>query len=75
MGCTLVGLLTLTTTIPKVVRDLFEVNSISWAHDNDLLVWVLPDVVQLVIAVWSVLGGKGVGKIFRSAQFRIRKDL
>jgi hypothetical protein len=76
MGCTLIGLSTLTTYVPRVIRDLFEVNSLSWAHDADAIVWVLSDVLGLAIAVWLVLGGKGVGKIFRWAQYAgIKKDL
>jgi hypothetical protein len=75
MGCTLIGLWTLTTTIPKLVNDVFVAIFIEY-HDNALLMLVLRDVVQVAIAVWLVLGGKGVGKIFRWAQYAgIRKDL
>jgi hypothetical protein len=37
---------------------------------------VLSQLVKLAIAVWLVLGGKGVGRIFRWAQYAgIRKGL
>ena len=74
MGCTLIGLWILTTTIPKLVNDLFV--AFFEGRDTALRLLVYVDVVQLVIAVWLVLGGKGVGKIFRWAQDAgIRKDL
>jgi hypothetical protein len=75
IGCTLIGLWTLTRTIPKLFEDLLIVSS-NEGHDNALSFLLLYDAVQLGIAVWLVLGGKGVGKIFRWAQYAgIRKDL
>jgi hypothetical protein len=75
VGCTLIGLWTLADTVPRLVYDLFLLNAMS-GHD-DLQLWtVLRDAVKLGIAVWLVLGGKGVGKIFRWAQYAgVRKDL
>jgi hypothetical protein len=74
MGCTLIGLWTLTTTIPRLVYYLYLLNSTDapWWLDPE----VLHELVKLAIAVWLVLGGKGVGRIFRWAQYAgIRKDL
>jgi hypothetical protein len=74
MGCTLIGLWALTTAIPKLVNDLFV--AFFEGRDTALRLLVYVDVIQLVIAVWLVLGGKGVGKIFRWAQDAgIRKEL
>ena len=75
MGCTLIGLLTLTTTIPRLVEYLYLSNSTDtgwWGLAPE----VLSQLVKLAIAVWLVLGGKGVGRIFRWAQYAgIRKGL
>ena len=79
LGCTLIGLWTLTTTVPQIVYHLLVLNSMlsegdrswSWVHWS-----LLHDVVQLAIAAWLVLGAKGVGKIFQWAQYAgTRKDL
>jgi len=74
MGCTLIGLWTLTTTVPRLVYYVYLLPS------TDARWWlgpeVLYEVVRLAIAVWLVLGGKGVGRIFRWAQYAgTRKDL
>jgi hypothetical protein len=77
IGCTLIGLWTLTTTIPQLVYNLYALNSMSGSEDpaqthQALLYYV----VQLAIAVWLVLGGKGVGKLFQWAQDAgVKKDL
>jgi hypothetical protein len=74
IGCTLIGLWKLTTTIPKLVVDIFLLKSI---YDRSQLEqWVLYTVVELAIAGWLVLGGKGVNRLFRWAQYAgTRKDL
>ena len=74
MGCTLIGLWTLTTTIPRLVEYSYLVKATDdrWGLAPE----VLSQLVKLAIAVWLVLGGKGVGRIFRWAQYAgIRKDL
>jgi hypothetical protein len=77
IGCTLIGLWTLTTTIPQLVYSLFVLNVTSSYDDRSQLYQTLVyHGVQLAMAVWLVLGGNGVGKIFRWAQSAgIRKDL
>jgi len=77
IGCTLIGLWTLTTTIPQLVYSFFVLNTMSSYDDRSQLhQTVLYHAVQLAIAVWLVLGGKGVEKIFRWAQNAgVRKDL
>ena len=75
VGCTLIGLWTLADTVPRLVYDLFLLNAES-RHD-DVQRWVLlSEAVKLGIAIWLVLGGKGVGHIFRWAQYAgTRKNL
>jgi hypothetical protein len=69
MGCSLIGLWTLTTTIPRLVYDFFVLNSMSSYDDRSQLEHsVVYDLVELAIAVWLVLGGKGVKKVFWWAQ-------
>jgi hypothetical protein len=74
IGCTLIGLWTLTDTIPRLVYWLYVLKN------TDERWWTGPEVWQqiarLAIAVWLVLGGKGVAKIFRWAKYAgIRKEL
>jgi hypothetical protein len=77
MGCTLLGLWTLTTTIPRLVYDFFALTSMSPVDDSSQLRhWVLYNLVEVAIAVWLLLGAKGLRKLFWWAQnVGIRKDL
>jgi hypothetical protein len=74
VGCTLIGLWTLTNTVPRLAFYLYLTKSTNdrwWLVPEDL-----SDIVKLFIAIWLVLGGRGIGKIFRWAQYAgIRKDL
>jgi hypothetical protein len=73
MGCTLIGLWRLSTIIPKLAVDLLLVKSM---QQGQLAQWALYTGAALAIAIWLVLGGKGVEKIFRWAQYAgTRKDL
>ena len=74
MGCTLIGLWTLTSTIPGLVYDI--VLSSRSDYEGWSLLDLLYNLVRLAIGVWLVLGGKGVGKLFRWAQYAgLKKDL
>jgi hypothetical protein len=77
IGCTLLGLWTLTTTIPRLVYDYFAWNALQMTDDrSELQHWIVYNLIELVIAVWLILGAKGVRNIFRWAQnVGIRKDL
>jgi hypothetical protein len=69
MGCSLIGLWILTTTIPRLVFDIFALNSMSSYEDrSQLLRGVLWELGQLAIAIWLILGGKGFRKVFWWAQ-------
>jgi len=76
-GCTLLGLWTLTTTIPRLIYDFFALKSMSGIEDpSELYHWVIYNLVELVIAIWLLLGAKGVRKLFWWAQnVGVRKDL
>ena len=77
MGCTLIGLWSLTTTVPRLVYDLIALNALGdYADRSQLQHSVLYYFAEILIAIWLVLGGKGVSKVFwwaRSAG--LRKDL
>ena len=77
VGCTLLGLWILTTTIPPLMIDLFALNSASTVGDrSELLHSMLYFLPSIAIAIWLILGAKGVRKIFRWAQdVGVRKDL
>jgi len=77
MGCTLLGLWTLITTVPRLVYDSFAFSSMSYYEDrSQLRQWVIYNLLRLAIAVWLLLGAKGVRKIFWWAQnVGVRKDL
>jgi hypothetical protein len=77
IGCTILGLWTLTSTIPRLVYDYLAWNSLSISDDrSQLQLWIIYHLVELAIAVWLILGAKGVRNIFRWAQnVGVRKDL
>jgi hypothetical protein len=74
IGCTLLGLWTLTTALPRLVYDVSVAMSLD--DRSPLQYEILYDFVRFAIAVWLILGAKGVSKIFSWAQnVGIRKDL
>jgi hypothetical protein len=77
MGCTLLGLWTLITVLPRLLFDLYAMSSTPTFEDASALrVGVLYGAFRLAIGLWLVLGAKGVRKLFWWAQNAgIRKDL
>ena len=77
VGCTLIGLWSLTTTVPRLVYDLIALNALGdYADRSDLQHSILYYLGEILIAIWLVLGGKGVSKVFWWAQSAgTRKDL
>ena len=77
VGCTLLGLWTLTTTIPRIIYEAFTLSAMSSYDDHSRAQHlVVYNLVELVIGVWLILGAKGVRKLFWWAQNAgIRKDL
>jgi hypothetical protein len=73
IGCALIGLWTLTTSIPRLIYLLYILKSTGdqWLADSGL--WY--QIARSAIGVWLVLGGKGVARVFRWAQYAgIRKE-
>ena len=77
IGCTLMGLWLLTSVIPGLVYDALALKAMSSSDDrSELQHWVIYYMVELLIAVWLILGAKGVREVFRWAQNAgVRKDL
>jgi hypothetical protein len=76
MGCTLIGLWTLTMTVPKLIYEAFALSRMSYYEDRSQLQhWVIYNLVELAIGFWLLLGAKGARKLFWWAQnVGIRKD-
>lgn len=69
MGCMLIGLWTLTTTVPRLVYDTIALNSMPYGGDNsNLHYWVAYNLVELCISAWLILGARGIRKVFRWVQ-------
>ena len=69
VGCMLIGLWTLTTTVPRLVYDTIALNDTPyWANHSELRYWVAYNLAELCIAAWLILGGKGIRKAFRWVQ-------
>jgi hypothetical protein len=69
VGCMLIGLWTLTTTVPRLVYDTIALNSTPyWKNNPDLRYWVVYNLVEVCIAAWLIVGGKGITKAFRWVQ-------
>lgn len=69
MGCMLIGLWTLTTTIPRLVYDTLALSSMpSWKDHSQLHDWVIYNLIEFSIAAWLILGGKGARRLFWWAQ-------
>jgi hypothetical protein len=73
VGCMLIGLWVLTTTLPRLVYDLITVNAVLGYDDR---YWILPSIAEVAVAIWLTLGARGVRKLYRWAQYvGVRKDL
>ncbi|HEV2271027.1 MAG TPA: hypothetical protein VGR92_16360 [Steroidobacteraceae bacterium] len=69
MGCMLIGLWTLTTTVPRLVYDTIALNSTPYGEDNPTLhYWIAYNLAELCIAAWLIFGAKGVRRVFRWVQ-------
>jgi hypothetical protein len=69
LGCFLLGVWTLTTTIPRLVINVYALNALSGYDDK----WQLHESLvynffELVIALWLIFGAKGIRKLFWWAQ-------
>jgi len=77
MGCSLIGLWVFTVRAPRLVLDGYiQISMMSSAEHSQLVPGFLFDVMEVAIALWLILGGKGFRKIFWWVQnVGIRKDL
>jgi hypothetical protein len=77
LGCTLLGLWILVTTIPHLILNLIAVSAANaWDDRSQLRDWVIYYVIEVVAGIWLVLGSKGMRAIFRWAQNAgTKKDL
>ena len=69
VGCMLIGLWALTTTVPRLVYDIIALNSTPYGIDDSKLhYWVVYNLVELCIAAWFIFGAKGMRRFFRWVQ-------
>jgi hypothetical protein len=66
MGCALIGLWLLATAIPHIVRDSLYLYSSNSGYDDSVEYkhWLVYRFVEIVIAVWLIVGTGGFVKVF-----------
>jgi len=66
VGCALIGLWLLATAIPSIIRDLLYLYFSSSDYDDsgEFRRWLAYRVVEVVIALWLIIGTKGIVKAF-----------
>ena len=69
MGCSLIGLWILTTTVPRLAVDLYVLSYMPGADDySPVRRSILYEFAEAVIALWLICGAKGFRKVFWWAQ-------
>ena len=69
MGCSLIGLWILTSTIPRLIIDIYLLNHMTGVDaSSSILRSTVYEVSEALIALWLILGGKGFRKLFRWVQ-------
>jgi hypothetical protein len=66
MGCALIGLWMLTSSVPAVVRDAYAINFLSseGGDTSEVKQYLTYQVVQVAIGLWLVFGAKGFRRLF-----------
>jgi hypothetical protein len=66
MGCALIGLWLLASAIPHVVRDALYLYSSNSSYDDSVEFkhWLAYRFVEIVVAVWLIVGTRGFVKVF-----------
>lgn len=64
MGCALIGLWLLATSLPKLILDAFGLYSMHYDDTSSLRRSVLYYLAEVAIAVWLILGGRGFREVF-----------
>ena len=69
-GCALIGLWLLASAIPHIVRDALYLYSANSSYDDSVEFkhWVAYRFVEIVVAVWLIVGTGGFVKVFRWAR-------
>jgi hypothetical protein len=69
IGYALIGIWTLTSTIPRLIFDVLAIRSATvYADASPYHYRVVSDLVESAIAVWLLLGAKGLRRLFWWAQ-------
>ena len=70
MGCSLIGLWILATTIPRLIIDIYLRNHMTGVDASSSMVRsTVYEVSEALIALWLILGGKGFRKLFWWVQY------
>jgi hypothetical protein len=65
MGCALIGLYMITYALPALIRDAYVVYvSGSYDQTGTAKSWAIYNALEVAIAVWLILGGKGFRRAF-----------
>jgi len=66
MGCALIGLWLLASSVPALVRDALVLYYAGSHYDDTTAVrhWIVYNLLQIVIALWLVFGAKGFRQAF-----------
>jgi len=75
MGCSLIGLWLLSSALPAVISNIFVLHFKSSALDDSTRAYVglARYLLEIVIALWLILGAKGFRKVYWWAQNAGRK--
>lgn len=65
MGCSLIGLWILTTTLPHLAVDIYVLNYMSVSDSNSTMQrWIIYYLGEIAVGIWLMLGAKGFRKFF-----------
>jgi hypothetical protein len=66
MGCALIGIWVLASGLPALIRDLLilRLSDETYTDTSQVKQWLFYDLAQIVVAIWLLLGNKGVRKAF-----------
>jgi predicted permease len=77
MGCALIGLYMITYALPALIRDAYVINAAgSYDQTGTAKSWAIYNAIEVAVALWLILGGKGFRRAFWWARNAgTRKDL
>jgi len=70
VGCTLIGLWTLTFAVPAFVRGLFfmHFSNVAYQDTTNGDIWLFYYLAEILIGLWLIFGTRGLRKLFLWAQ-------